>query len=430
MKRNRKKLFLLIALALAIRVSYALAVGSHPLAEDEVQYDEIARNVVATGEFYQHFGEKTFYSFRAPLYPYFLAVLYATIGTDPLPVILLQCLLDAAVAGLLFLIAAKLVANRTVPVVSALLYSLYPYAIYRCTFLMTETLFAFLCALMVFVFITVERRAVRHPQMRPSVGLLVVCGVGLGVATLTKAGIALMGPLVVPWAYLVYRRPRQVAVATTLVCGAMALTLAPWTLRNWTIHKSFVPVATEGGVTLLGGNNAVSATSDEYLGFWYNPSGLKILSPGLGEVEESRQANRAAIAFLQDNTDQVPRMLLHKFLNTWVVHSYYLARDSGPARLARLTYTVLVPFSVVGMFLLLLRSRKEPSDWISPRIVWFLLLNVLVLCLIFYGSARFRAPVEPYLIFLAALPLARAWESLGSRSIRLQGVSGTRPQRT
>jgi len=53
------------------------------------------------------------------------------------------------------------------------------------------------------------------------------------------------------------------AVAIPLIS---LLTLTPWIVRNYRVFGEFIPLATEGGDTLLGGNNSVVAYNPEYYG--------------------------------------------------------------------------------------------------------------------------------------------------------------------
>ena len=61
-----------------------------------------------------------------------------------------------------------------------------------------------------------------------------------------------------------------------------------------------------------------------------------------------------------------------------------------------LIYTVMLPFSALG-FLSIRRRFKEFYPIILP-IIYFQIMT-----LIFYGSPRFRLPIEPYLFILSVI---------------------------
>src|SRR5688572_5072191 len=87
------------ALALAIRALHLWQLRASPFLGvklgDAATYDKWARTIAA-GDW---LGSEVF--FQAPLYPYLLGTLYATLGDDPLLVRGFQCLLSAAACALL-----------------------------------------------------------------------------------------------------------------------------------------------------------------------------------------------------------------------------------------------------------------------------------------------------------------------------------------
>ncbi|MCG8353907.1 MAG: glycosyltransferase family 39 protein [Chloroflexales bacterium] len=82
--------------------------------------------------------------------------------------------------------------------------------------------------------------------------LALLCGVIWGLAALTRA-VAL---LFIPMAALLFllfserhRRVQSVRIAGFLLLGA-ALTIGPWTLRNYLIHDRLILVDTNGGISM------------------------------------------------------------------------------------------------------------------------------------------------------------------------------------
>jgi hypothetical protein len=57
-------------------------------------------------------------------------------------------------------------------------------------------------------------------------------------------------------------------------------------------------------------------------------------------------------------------------------------------------YVVILPFAVLGMFVLFRKLDKYVFLYIP-------LVYVFMMSLVFYGSPRFRMPLEPYLIIFA-----------------------------
>jgi hypothetical protein len=90
----------LFVLALLLRLAHVWQIRSAPfftlMMGDSRAYDEWARRIAA-GDW---IGRDVFY--QAPLYPYFLAVLYNTVGRDPLTVRIVQAAIGSASCALVF----------------------------------------------------------------------------------------------------------------------------------------------------------------------------------------------------------------------------------------------------------------------------------------------------------------------------------------
>ena len=97
-------------LALAVRFFYLWEIHDAPgftrLVGDGVVYDDWAR-ALAAGDW---LGQGIFY--QAPLYPYFLGVLYAVFGHDLLAVRIVQCILGALACALLRICAVAYSLSR------------------------------------------------------------------------------------------------------------------------------------------------------------------------------------------------------------------------------------------------------------------------------------------------------------------------------
>ena len=100
----------LFVLALLLRLAHVWQIRSAPfftlMMGDSRAYDEWARRIAA-GDW---IGRDVFY--QAPLYPYFLAVLYNTVGRDPLTVRIVQAAIGSASCALVFLAGRRFFSQR------------------------------------------------------------------------------------------------------------------------------------------------------------------------------------------------------------------------------------------------------------------------------------------------------------------------------
>ncbi|MDH3738526.1 MAG: glycosyltransferase family 39 protein [Alphaproteobacteria bacterium] len=216
-----------VALAIALRLVFFLA--SQPwdgAAETDriLQSDALGHHILALsildGEFSQ-FGQPE--ALRTPLYPAFIAGIYAVFGPRPWVVMLFQILLDAASVWLIcrafgsWIPGAFLAAN--------------PISIFFCSALYSEQLLMVCIAAALF--------ALRNG--RPA-----TAGFMVGLAALTKP-IALYLPIVlIGWLIYRYRR----AVPALILTAVFTLTITPWIARNYVTFGT-AGFSTSGGYNML-----------------------------------------------------------------------------------------------------------------------------------------------------------------------------------
>src|SRR5262245_45971737 len=118
---------IVFAVAFAIRFVHVLQIRSTPFATllmgDARGYDEWAQRI-AGGEWW---GHEVFY--QAPLYPYFLGVIYGIAGRHLLLVRLVQAAIGSASCVLIALAASRLISRRA-GIAAGLMLALYAPAIF------------------------------------------------------------------------------------------------------------------------------------------------------------------------------------------------------------------------------------------------------------------------------------------------------------
>jgi 4-amino-4-deoxy-L-arabinose transferase-like glycosyltransferase len=181
---------------------------------------------------------------RPPLYPAFLALMFA-IGGISVPFALLGQAILSGVGVLAFvLLGMSLFERRDIGLISGLIAALFvPLASFG-SVLFAEALFAILVVLglaLINQTLTIQR---------PWLALL--CGIIWGLAALTRA-VALF---FIPMAALLFvlfsernRHVQAVGIAGCMLLGA-ALIIGPWTLRNYLVHDRLILVDTNGGISM------------------------------------------------------------------------------------------------------------------------------------------------------------------------------------
>lgn len=187
---------------------------------DTRHYDSAARHILA-GEGY---GEK--YN-RSPMYPLFMAAVYAVFGHSFTAMRIVEALLGVILVWLIFQIAKKLF-GLAAAWTSALLAAIYPHFILLTGILYSTHLFTVLLAASVYLLITADEKE--------SYLFLAASGAFAALAALTIPAFFFILPFWLVW--LLFRRHSTFlhnAFRVALFSIIFIAFLTPWTVRNY--HK-------------------------------------------------------------------------------------------------------------------------------------------------------------------------------------------------
>jgi len=356
---------LLFLVALTLRVLYILQGHAVPPL-DTPDYDGIARNLLQG----RGFIVRGLQAWRPPLYPAFLAGIYGLFGYHHLPVKLLQALIGAWMVPVLYWMGRE-IEGEGIGKIGATLVALYGPLISKANEVMTETVFTFLLAVMGLLLI----RGMRRGGYRNEVG----GGIVLGLAVLTRP--VLLGFIfVLPILGLLWRRVRMVKKMGIASCCALVVVL-PWTVRNYMVFRAFVPVSTMGGFVFSRSNSFWPDWKQERA--WGVTAAFAEEIPS--EIERDRYWWREGRRFIRSHPGFYLRLVGEKFLRFWYVfHPRY-----------NFWFGTIAPFAFLGMVWNVRRERWWP-------LYGLILFSLGMFTLVFYGCARFRLPLEPFLILFAA----------------------------
>jgi 4-amino-4-deoxy-L-arabinose transferase-like glycosyltransferase len=416
---HRSELLAIVLVAVVLRLVF-LALWAPGLIADASDYDRLARGLVDGHGYVNTRGEPT--SWRPPLYPAFVAGVYRLSGYSSTAVRVVQIGLDLATIVLAYRIGRSLFGNGP-GLAAALLVAVNLATISATGWVASETLFTFLLVWAVAVSLA-WLRAIRAARPREAVGLGIGAGVLLAAGALTR-GVLLLYPLPLlglvavavragapglpPTAAGPSRARAGVAGGAALLL-AFALTIAPWTWRNYQVHGAFVPIATQLGLALYGSYNPVQGWF-----FGNHPDdAITAAAERLPEQEANVFLTRAAL----DSAAASPRRTLRieglKILYFWVPIDWEVLPFYG---IFNATYAFI---AVWGAVYLAIGGRRCDVGVIAA--VWLPVLYLFGMALVFYGCPRFRLPVEPLLAVVAGAGLAAARQRLGGPvSARLVG---------
>lgn len=247
-------------------------------------------------------------------------------------------------------------------------------------------------------------------------------GVGLvwGVAALTHPA-ALVLPLgVVAWAWVplgLTVQPRDRVRQVVLVLAGVAVVVAPWTLRNASALRAFVPVSTGNGVALLAATDHRAWTDASLHGAPVPRAVLAADHRGLASLGETRADQLAydlALAHAAEHPAEFMRVLAPRAL------AFIVAPRPTDWRLA-VASLVLLPFVAWGAVRTLTGPRRMFQSFAVLAVAWFLMRG-----LIYGAAADARIPVEPLLALLAGVGLDDLRLRLRARSHGFEVIQGRR----
>ena len=423
---------LLLIVALGVRIGFDEANSYRPI-NDAGSYLKLANEIVHTGTYSSSPNEPAAGGTRGPSayfppgYPYFLAAADLLDGkrgikTAASSARLAQSVLGAAVVGMVGLVALEAFGG-VVALIAMGLAAIYPVLIEMSGTLSSENLLLFFELAAVWA----AFRARRAPPGRPFHGWVALTGLLTGLATLThENGLVVLLPLLAAVWLLRPRWSWRALAAPALLLGVSALTILPWTIRNAVVLHSFIPVSDETGITLVGTYNAASAAARPIPYKWRLYYGIPAeatrahQSRHLSEPDLGGRLLSDAFSYIGDHPFSPFVVAYHNTRRLLELHGSYgwrkgaeaIGLDSGIAQVGVICFWVLAVLALLGAFTQAARA--------APRWLWGApLLLALSVVLVNVETPRFRAPVDPFLILLAAVAIASA-------AGRLRAASGPR----
>jgi hypothetical protein len=149
-------------------------------------------------------------------------------------------------------------------------------------------------------------------------------------------------------------------------------------------------ISTQGGLTLY----SSYVPPDGIFGKFANPDDPVLVEAGkiTSPVLYSDFLVKKTLAFIISNPGKVLSLEFKKLLYFWAPFDWEIVGG----RWFNFVYAALLPFFALGLFF----SLKELKKF---YIILAPILYLQIMTLIFYGSPRFRLPIEPYIFILAGI---------------------------
>jgi hypothetical protein len=363
----------------------------------------------------------------APVYPGLLAGIFKIFGIYTISsffvALALNILFSAATCIPIFL-AGKRIAGLGVASGAAWLWAVFPNAvIIPFEWIWDTCLSALLVATLLWATIElVDALRLRH---------WIIYGLLWGLALLTNPAIAMLFPVLFVWAAYRSRRspsPQRWLARPALAAGLAILCCVPWTIRNYALFHKFVPLRSNFAFELYIGNNE---NYDEQHRFrpgaiTHEREILRYLR--MGEIAFMEEEQKKAVAFIKAHPHIELWLISQRFVDFWMGTATPLSAlrraDSLWLR-SILLCNDAAPFgALLGIVVLL--ARKNPYSFpVAASPIVFPLIYYIT-----HTSLRYRHPIDPMVLLLAAIGLNGLWHWFArnrGKSASAEKVSAVQP---
>ncbi|WP_010588417.1 ArnT family glycosyltransferase [Schlesneria paludicola] len=401
----QRRFWLVILLALILRCGCAIAVqryvAQNPgrlclISGDAEGYWELAGKLAAGQEYSIYEPPRRL--LRMPGFPLVLAIPRALFGDNPFAARMLLAVIGTVACGLTYWLGAEL-AGETVATLAGLYTAVSPLMVLFSVLFLSEMAFAAAMLASLAVLAHLVRRLAESSPSGSLSGFALQAGVLIGVATYMRPTWLLVGPGV--GLLIMLFGPQTLVMRTrlaALICVGVAVTLAPWTIRNYQITHHVIPTTLWVGPSLYDGLNP-SANGDSDMTFFEDDKLLHVMS----EYEMDQEYRRRAWSFARENPQKTLWLALQKQIRYWSPSPNSVQFRAAAFHLvAWASYLPLLLFSLVGFY----AARRD--FWLliltTAPILYFAALHLL-----FVGSLRYRLPAEFPLAVLAAVGIVYCW---------------------
>ncbi len=395
---------LILILAAVIRIAYWVQFQSSDfgpiLLVDAEGYHLKALKLLAKG----WLGDSAFY--QAPLYPYFLAVIYKTFGQNILVVQGIQIALSIATVWLIYKIGESLF-NRKTAILSAGLCAIYGPFIFYSVLILKVTLSLFFSCL--FILVLLESCESLKKAALFSGGIL------LGINIALRGNYLLLYPATILWILFAFPniKTKQRIINLFIFTLGMTLCIFPMTLRNYVLSGDFVLTSYQAGANFYIGNNPDAQGNYTILGFVranpefeetdFRKRAETLEGHPLKPSEVSRFWLKKTLSFITEFPLKFIRLLATKsflFFNNYEIpdnYDYQFLKTLIPSlNVGILSFGIVFLLAALGITLFL---------WTGPKfyLIYGFIITYAASVILFFVTSRYRIPIAPVLLPFSAM---------------------------
>ncbi|MFH1303390.1 MAG: tetratricopeptide repeat protein [Planctomycetota bacterium] len=410
----------------AFRLAYLNQIQSMPTVTYPIMDERY--HIGLANEIYSESGAAPEPYFRAPPYPYLLAVVYNLTSHSLYWSRLFQVFLGSFLPLLVLAIGLRLF-SRSVSLWAAAIAVVYPTFLYYDVSLLITSLMTLLVVLLAWQLFRTERS--------PGWLNFALSGFLLGLAGLARPNVLLVGPVLLIWVWVIMKKQvgMRRALVGYMIIGAVALlTILPVTIRNYAVSGDAVFIAWQGGFNFFLGNNRVSkGWQAKVSGIDPSWQGGYQQSIAMAEAAEKRSLKRSEVSDfwyrmawreIRESPGHFVKLLAQKLrllINGYEIPNnqpIYMVRDFSSiisplmfANVLYFPYGILAPLALVGIALSL-------RTWRRYLLLYLLLGSYTLTLMLFFVCTRFRQPLVPILLLFAVYAVAQGIEMFRNKSFK------------
>ena len=414
-------LWLILAIALLLRVGYLWSyTHEHPQQAVAVvpflfESGNIAHSLAVGNGFSSPFRVDTGpTAWLPPIYPLLLAGIFRTFGSYTFHSFIAAALLNISFATLTcvpIFFAGKRIGGLGVAAGAAWLWAVFPNAILIPVQSMWD---ASLSALLVAAIFCATLALAESSRVRDW------CAYGLlwGITLMTNATLAALLPLLLGWvAYRSHKQRRPWFGRLALSIGIVVLCCLPWTIRNYEIFHTFVPLRSGFGLQLWLGNN--DDTKDIFRAELHPicNTGERAKYIQMGETAYMQEKQQQGVEYMTAHPAREAHLIGNRIISVWSGGTPTPVKDllNVPSLWFRfvLLFNVIAAMGALIGIVILFRRRSVyafPAAVFPVVFPWAYYLTLVL--------PRYRTPIDPIVMLLAAIAFGSLARLLSSASTR------------
>jgi 4-amino-4-deoxy-L-arabinose transferase-like glycosyltransferase len=243
-----------------------------------------------------------------------------------------------------------------------------------------------------------------------------VIGIVCGILALTKPANLLFPGVLFLIGWLRSRDLEQALKKTVIIGLFMALTILPWTIRNYIVFKEFIPISTNGGITLYLNNNPYAT------GAWQDPFAFpnSPLAPYKNEdtgfwdeLAVDKLGKELGKKWILENPGEFFKLgfkkLYYVYSDSWDVSNAVEYLTSGTPMQGRYWVYKAAYWAYRGLLLavafylvMLIKGIWDRENVSKHLVLWLPVLFFSAAYFVFEGQPRYIFPMLPLFVIMAA----------------------------